>query len=205
MKNKIELYHYSLSKDVYKDRLKSNFYKNSWPLHLHLERVEKPTVQFFMKQIKKMDPELFWDCQSKLNDPDFETEYLNGPESEMFMLTDNGRSVGFALVKSMPESLKNKFFAACNNENRPKAIEVNYLGLFNGEAGKKRGKSYFEMLFAQYFKDYDRVYWSQHSTNAPTLKKYYIEKMGMELHEIEIIEDFRPFEARNEALKFAHS
>jgi len=68
--------------------------------------------------------------------------------------------------------------------------------LFPTHEGGGRGKAYFEMLFERYFKDYETVYWSQHETHSPTLKRFYQEKMGMTLLGIDNVPDFRPRELK---------
>ena len=196
MTGKIRLYHYALSRDVYEARLANGYYSNNWPdSKLGLSRIDNPNIAFFRAQIERMDPKLYWNRQAKLSDPDFEKDYLRGPESSLYLLLDDGREVGFALVKSVPQRLHEKFFAVSSRTENISAIEVSYLGLFKGEAGRNRGKTYFEMLFARHFTEYERVYWSQHSTNAPSLAAFYQERMGMELIDVEEIDDFRPEEA----------
>lgn len=189
----IHLNHFALSKPVYRQRLSEGFYKSAYS-GLSYEAVPQPDIHTFMTCIWRMNPDLDWDKQAKMYNPELLQEKLRAPETVLYLLKDGDKEVGFALQKASPTLIRQRFFDAANdNEGHvpERVIELDYLGLFKGQEGGGRGKAFFELLFADLFKTYDHVYWSQHSTNAPTLEAFYRDKMGMEFLGRDEIPDFR--------------
>ena len=178
--------HFALNKGAYLAGVQSGKYNNAWRGGLRLQHV-KPTVEALRLLQAQLSEKWHWDAQGRYHDGTLEDK-LNHPETSLFLLKDKGMPVGYALVTVPDAGLRARFWQSANHS----VVEVENLGLFPGQEGGGRGRAYFEMLFAKYFKDYDTVYWSQHETHSPTLKRFYQEKMGMELLATDSVRDFRP-------------
>ncbi len=189
--------HFALSAADYRERLNTGVYAAEWG-SLSIEQIPA-TVQNYIPLVSKLGAKWQWDRQERYTGASLKEKLSRG---ELFLLKDNGRAVGYAFASAPSDQTKDRFFAG------KKVIEIENLGMFPGEEGGGRGKKYFEMLFQRYFNDYDVVYWSQHETHAPTLKRFYIEKMGMEFLGADNVPDFRTppslsGEARRKAIAHA--
>ena len=181
--------HFALSVEQYRRRVKAGRYAVTWPKNLAL--VEIPaTIENYKPLVEKLGTKWHWDKQPRYNGHSLE-EKLSHPKAALFILQDNGLPVGYAFVGAPSDDLKKRFWGNAN----ARVIEIENLGLFPGQEGGGRGKKYFEMLFAKYFDNYDIVYWSQHETHSPTLKRFYRDKIGMKLLATDRVPDFRPQKA----------
>ncbi len=186
----VALNHFSLNIDTYRERLSSGFYKASWPGHLWLKPVPTPSFDDFVNDLlQRVNPDLYWPHHWKVRDPKkFQDESLDTPDTQLYMLMDGDQEVGFTMVRTPTEATRARFF-----NGREDVIEFDYMAMYHGNEGKGRGRVYFEMLFKAYFESgFNTVYWSQHGTNAPTLKNFYRDKMKMTLLATDEIPDFRP-------------
>lgn len=192
----IELYHFGINKESYQRGLGASFYDAAAPPEYAIRRLLNPTFEQFRDDfVARVNPDLFWPYQHKLHHPQsFIADHLSGPESGLYALTHNGADIGFALAMHTPDDLKTRFFpAATAQAPPPKVAQLDYLALFKGEEGQGRGRIFFEIFFRKFFSEgYDAVYWSQHSTNAPTLFRWYLDKLGMTHLATDTIPDFRP-------------
>ena len=178
--------HFALSRTDYIKGIVEGRYKNEWPEALSIERIPA-TVANLAPMQEKLSERWHWKDQDRYNDGSL-PDKLAHTETALFRLLYNDEPIGYTLVTAPPPSIKERFWGAANHS----VIEVENLGLFPGQEGGGRGKAYFEMLFERYFKNYDVVYWSQHETHSPTLRRFYQEKMGMELLATDMVRDFRP-------------
>jgi len=187
--------HFALNRTDYTKGLISGRYKNQWQSSLDIRPIALPTEDKLSELQGKMDEKWHWSAQERYNDGSL-TVKLTHPETALFELMDDSASsinpIGYTFVTAPDTSVKERFWGAANHP----VIEVENLGLFPTHEGGGRGKAYFEMLFERYFKDYETVYWSQHETHSPTLKRFYQEKMGMTLLGIDNVPDFRPRELK---------
>lgn len=181
--------HFALNRTDYTKGLISGRYKNKWRSNLHIRSIA-PTEDKLCELQQKMK-KWHWPAQDRYNNGSLPTK-LAHPETELFELMDdivsNNNSIGYSFVTAPASSVKERFWGATNHS----VIEIENLGLFPDNEGGGRGKAYFEMMFDRYFKDYETIYWSQHETHSPTLKKFYLEKMGMTLLATDYVSDFRP-------------
>jgi hypothetical protein len=193
--------HFCLSKGTYKQRLAGGFYRAAFPENFKIRDAGPVTLDLLLSKIARVDKTLHWDKQPKLRDKEaFIRNYLQTPETRLFALTDNDKEIGFAMIKSVSDKNRERFFSPqgkgllsdiCNRFFKPRVIEIDYLALYEGEEGHGRGRLYFEMFFSELFKTYDTIYWSQFTSNAPTLERFYREKMGMTLLAKDEVPDFR--------------
>lgn len=185
--NTIQLNHFALDRPTYEIRLASGFYAAAHP-GLSIEEDPDKSYDHFIDRIRRVNPALQWDKQWKIRDRAAVEAKLADPGVKLYRLMDGATEIGFAVVKPPAQSLKDRFFSAATGQ---KVIEIDYLALFAGHEGKGRGKAFFEMFFADLFKDYDAVYWSQKTSNAPTLADFYKTRMGMMLLASDDLPDFR--------------
>lgn len=178
--------HFVLRKGDYQRGLLSGLYQCAANPDLTLDPVTENKFEVFMGCISLVDPDLHWDKHHKIRDKKAVREKIESPETMLYLLMDAMESVGFTVVTDVNEAAMDRYFSPDDN-----AIEIDYLAMYEGEEGKGRGKGYFEALFAMLYMQYDAVYFSQHSTNAPTLERFYTDKMGMTLIDREDIPDFR--------------
>jgi hypothetical protein len=182
--------HFALNRTEYTKGLIAGRYKNQWRSNLRLRPVELTKDKLFELQ-GQMDQRWGWSRQDRYNDGSLPAKLIH-QETALFELIDedvsNTKPIGYTFVTAPDASVKERFWGAANHS----VIEIENLGLFPMHEGGGRGKAYFEMLFDRYFKDYETVYWSQHETHAPTLKRFYMEKMGMTLLDTDYVPDFRP-------------
>jgi hypothetical protein len=184
--------HFALNRTDYIKGLTAGRYKNQWRSSLDMYPIDATEARLSLLQ-SKMDEKWHWKSQDRYNDGSL-SEKLIHPETALFELMDDDVSetkpIGYTFVTAPDPSVKERFWGAANHP----VIEIENLGLFPTHEGGGRGKAYFEMLFARYFKDYETVYWSQHETHSPTLKRFYQKKMGMTLLATDHVTDFRPRE-----------
>jgi hypothetical protein len=193
--------HFCLTKSTYQERLSIGFYRASFPEGFKIEEVKPLTLDLLLSKIARVDKSLHWDKQPKLRDKEaFIRDYLQTPDSKLFALMDGDREIGFSMIKTVSSDNQARFFSSgdkgvlsrlFNRLFAPKVIEIDYLALYDGEEGQGRGRLYFEMFFAALFKKYNTIYWSQFTSNAPTLERFYREKMGMTLLAKDEVPDFR--------------
>jgi hypothetical protein len=186
--------HFALNRTDYMKGLIEGRYKNEWPEHLNLHPV-KATENNLSRLQGEISEKWHWNAQGRYNDGSL-PEKLKHPETALIELMDDTVSlvepIGYTFVTAPDVSVKERFWNASTHP----VIEIENLGLFPDHEGGGRGKAYFEMLFAQYFNKYETVYWSQHETHSPTLKSFYMEKMGMTLLDVDYVPDFRPRELK---------
>ncbi len=181
--------HWALTKARYQRGILSGIYNNSWPANLHIQSIA-PTYENLEPMMDKMSVLWHWKDQERHNEEALRKK-LAQSGTALYSLRDSLEEkpeVGYALVSAPPISLKQRFWPAANDIG---VLEVNNLGMFPGNEGGGRGKAYFEMIFDRHYKDNDIVYWSQHETHAPTLTRFYGEKMQMELLATDRVPDFR--------------
>lgn len=180
--------HFALNRTDYTKGLLSGRYKNKWRPELDARPIT-PTEDKLSEFQEKME-KWGWPDQDRYNDGSLPAKLLNH-ETTMFELMDDTVSetdpIGYSFITAPSASVKERFWGAAHYP----VIEIENLGLFPDNEGGGRGKAYFEMMFDQYFKRYETVYWSQHETHSPTLKKFYLEKIGMKLLATDYVPDFR--------------
>ena len=167
--------------------MKAGFYKVAFP-NLSVEIDPDKSYDHFMNLIRSVNPDLQWDKQWKIRDRKAVEDKLADPSVRIYKLLDGDKPVGFSVIKPAPSTFRSRFSAAA--ANKP-AMEIDYLALFHGEEGKGRGAAFFQIFFDKIFKDNEIVYWTQYSSNAPTLKDFYVKKMGMTLLDTDVVPDFR--------------
>lgn len=175
--------HFALAASAYHDGIQTEKYDVSWPENMRLERIPA-TIGNYQPLIEALGKKWDWDKQPRYQGQSLRSK-LADPQAALYLLKDGKDSIGYAFVASPSGTLQNRFFQNAS------VIEFENLGMFPGYEGGGRGKKYFEMLFAEYFRTHDHVYWSQHETHSPTLKRYYQEKLGMELLDQDLVPDFR--------------
>lgn len=178
--------HFALNKGDYQQGIKDGKYNSTWRVGLSIAPIT-PSLAALKELQSRLSEKWQWKDQDRYKDILALDEKLRHEETAIFLLKDNGKPVGYAYVTAPDASLKERFWGAANAN----VIEIENLGMFPGCEGGGRGKAYFEMLFARYFKNYDTVYWSQHETHSPTLKRFYQVKMGMTLLATDKVPDFR--------------
>lgn len=178
--------HFALNRTDYIKGLTSGRYRNRWHNRLAIRQVDA-TESNLNKLQDILSEKWHWNEQDRYNDGSIE-EKLKHPETALYELLDCGESVGYAFVTAPSDKVKTRFWKAATYP----VIEIENLGLFPGNEGGGRGKAFFEMMFDQYFKNYETVYWSQHDIHSPTLKEFYMNKLGMDLLDVDHIRDFRP-------------
>jgi hypothetical protein len=176
--------HFSLGVEGYRAGVASGRYAVSWPEALTIEQIPA-TLENYRPLVELLGSKWHWDKQPRYNGASIEQKLENGA---LFLLKDAGKPVGYAFVSIPSDDLKSRFWGSV----KANVIEIENLGMFPGQEGGGRGKRYFEMLFAKYFKEHDVVYWSQHETHSETLRRFYQEKMGMTLLAQDNVPDFRP-------------
>ena len=112
---------------------------------------------------------------------------LKDPHTRLYDLYDGDRAVGYALIVAPERRLKQRFWGAAQNQS---VIEIENLALYPGEESGGRGWSFFQLVMTELYKRYDDVYWSQSSSNYPTLFDYY-KRQGMEHLASDEVADFR--------------
>lgn len=182
--------HFALHRTNYLKGLAAGRYNTRWPDALSMRRIEATSESLHAQQLK-VDPRWGWVRQGRYHDPALPAR-LAHPETALYELVDGHDAVGFTLVTAPAPALRERFFGAADYP----VIEIENLGMYQGCEGGGRGKSYFEMHFARYFPRYEAVYWSQHETHSPTLRRFYQEKMGMALLATDRVPDFRAPAAR---------
>jgi hypothetical protein len=172
--------HWQLTKPRYERGILSGLYNKAWPNHLYVEPIENPTYEDLEPLMDKMSEKWGWKDQERYTEEALRDK-LAQTGTTIYLLCDdtepNDPVIGYALVSIVQKPLKDRFWSAANDV---KVLEIDNLGLFPKKEGGGRGKAYFEMIFARHFADNDIVYWSQHETHAPTLTRFYREKMQME-------------------------
>ena len=183
--------HWQLTKPRYQRGLLSGIYNNDWPKNLDLTPIENPTYEDLEPLMDKMSEKWSWKDQGRYTEELLRVK-LAKKGSIIYLLLDKAEKdnpvIGYALVSVVEKPLKDRFWSAANDT---RILEVDNLGLFPNKEGGGRGKAYFEMIFSRHFKDNDIVYWSQHETHAPTLTRFYGEKMQMEHLAKDYVPDFR--------------
>lgn len=145
-----------------------------------------PTVEGVIDRVSRIP----WGWINKeIYDRDVLSRRLAEPGVRLFDLCAKGEKqpIGYALIVPPERKLKHRFWGAANDQS---VIEIENLALFPGHEGQGRGWSFFQLVMAQLYRDYDIVYWSQSSTNFPTLKAYY-ERQGMSFRGSDEVPDFR--------------
>lgn len=175
--------HFALAAENYQKGLESGRYNTSWPNNLAMIQIPA-TLANYSPLVKRLGEKWGWDKQDRYNGAAL-AQKLENPSAALYLLKDAGEVVGYSFASAPADTIKARFFGAA------RVVEIENLGLFPGNEGGGRGKAYFEMLFTRYFKDHDVVYWSQHETHAPTLSRFYKEKMGMTLLARDAVPDFR--------------
>ncbi|MCD8570389.1 MAG: GNAT family N-acetyltransferase [Alphaproteobacteria bacterium] len=186
MASKIKRYHWALEKLDYQAGLAHGKFQTSWPRNLSLKPLlpGSTSAAFFLSLLTRIP----WGWENKdINKEPALSERLAKPGTQLVLLHDNDKTIGFALLADPDISLMQRFGYAARGQ---KVKEIEDLALFPEEAGQGRGKAFFEMFFARLFQDYDVVYWSQASSNHPHLYNYYT-RMGMTLLAKDEESDFR--------------
>lgn len=183
----IQINHFCLDRSTYQSRLQAGFYTASFP-HLSVQDDPDRSYEHFMSLIHRVNPALQWHRQWKIRDREAVEAKLANPDLQIYSLTDDFRRVGFSVIKPETPSLRERFFAAAKGQS---VVEIDYLAMFHGEEGQGRGRAFFQIFFDRLFKQHEIVYWSQHSTNAPTLADFYKNRVGMTLLGTDEVPDFR--------------
>lgn len=182
--------HWQLTKPRYERGLLSGVYNNHWPNQLYIEPIA-PTYENLEPLMDKMSEKWGWKDQERYSE-DALREKLSRAGSAIYLLCDRTEKenpvIGYALVSAVQQPLKDRFWSSANDT---RVLEIDNLGLFPNKEGGGRGKAYFEMIFDKHFKENDIIFWSQHETHAPTLTRFYKEKMQMEYLARDYVPDFR--------------
>lgn len=183
----VQLNYYALTQSDYISRVQSGFYEHDPDIQLF--ETEK-TYDHLMGLIGRVNPALYWDQQSKLKDRAAVEARLADKQTRLFVIMDGDQAIGFSMSKAPAQRLTEKFAQAAHHSAR--FGEIDYLAMFHGHEGGGRGKAAFLKMFEWMFDQYDVVGWSQYSTNAPSLKRWYIDVLGMQWLGADEVEDFRP-------------
>lgn len=186
--------HWQLPKTRYEHGVLTGIYNRSWHEALSIETVD-PIFENLDPLMSRMSEMWGWKDQSRYNETALR-EKLAQAGTNLYHLRDAREAkpvIGYALVSVVQQPLKDRFWSAANDLN---ILEIDNLGLFPGNEGGGRGKAFFEMIFAKHFVENDILYWSQHETHAPTLTRFYREKMKMEHLATDHVPDFRKPAAR---------
>lgn len=183
--------HWQLTRPQYERGLLSGLYNNTWPDNLDIEAIENPTFEDLEPLMDKVSEKWGWKDQERYSE-ELLKEKLSRKGTLIYLLIDKHDKedpvIGYALVSVVQKPLKDRFWSAANDT---RVLEIDNLGLFPNKEGGGRGKAYFEMIFAKHFANNDIVYWSQHETHAPTLTRFYREKMNMEHLAKDFVPDWR--------------
>lgn len=167
--------HFSIDKETYLKRLEKGVYKSSWDQLWH--RDIPNDFDTFHKYLVRVGHEWGWDSMKDRFSAAAMNPKLSHPETKLRELMEQDRVVGYTLILSPAQKLKDRFWNAADHSG---VIEIENLGLFPEECGGGKGWSFFEMQFKDLFQRYGTVYWSMSSTNHPHLQAYY-ERKGMNL------------------------
>ena len=181
--------HWALTKARYRRGVLSEIYNNTWPANLHIRSIA-PTYENLEPMMAKMSELWHWKDQGRYTE-DALRRKLAQPGTVLYSLRDSlegDPKIGYSMISKPPTSLVDRFWPAANDV---RVLEIDNLGMFPGNEGGGRGKAFFEMIFDRHYTDNDIVYWSQHETHAPTLTRFYGEKMQMELLATDLVPDFR--------------
>ena len=190
MDNTIERYHWFLEKTQYLSHIANGHFKNTWSDSLSYEKVPRQdmTYEALVTMMRRVG--FGWENKSN-NKVTLLSERLKHDRTELFRLKHEHEEIGFSLHATPSFQLPQQFY---NCAHGLKVREIEALGLYRGQAGAGRGRSFFEMFFQKIFCDYDAVYWTQSSSNHPGLYKFY-ERMGMQHIATTIEPAFRDIEA----------
>lgn len=187
-------HHWQLTKPRYEQGVLTGIYNQSWHAALSIEAIN-PTFENLDPLMTRVSEKWNWKDQDRYNEAALR-EKLAHTGTSLYRLRDAREEnpvIGYALVSIVRQPLKGRFWSAANDV---KILEIDNLGLFPGNEGGGRGKAFFEMIFAKHFAENDIVYWSQHETHAPTLTRFYRDRMKMEHLATEHVPDFRKLTAR---------
>jgi len=196
--------YFALWLDLYKARLRTGEYSRKASAEARgLSRVEVQANKeaVFWGCLEHMDKRLGWLRHKKVEDRDAVRRKLESPDTHLYLFFDrHGQKpgpIGFGVVKVPDPDMIGLIHRRLGRRfdkpaSQTSCVEIDYLGLFEGRAGKGRGKAFFEMFFEDLLlgQGYDVVCWTQNSSNAETLEDYYLISLGMYLfgrkHDAEI-------------------
>lgn len=187
-------HHWQLPNARYERGVLTGLYNRSWPDALSIEPID-PSFENLDPLMSRMSEKWSWKDQDRYNETALRDK-LAQAGTVLYHLRDKREVkpvVGYALVSVVQQPLRGRFWSAANDV---RVLEIDNLGLFPGNEGGGRGKAFFEMIFARHFAENDVVYWSQHETHAPTLTRFYRDKMKMEHLATDHVPDFRKPAAR---------
>jgi hypothetical protein len=167
--------HYlSIKRPTWVGGVLSGHFKSAWQ-GLDLQEIENPSYEDFEPLIDQIETGVKWRDLVGYSKEAMEPVFAD-PQTRLFLLKRGADTVGYSLVIKAKPAFTTRFNASAKDE---KIIEIENLALFEAYRGDGLGKSYFEMMFKELFKTHNVVCWGTSDFNAPTLLKFYTDRLRM--------------------------
>lgn len=167
--------HYlSIKRPTWVKGVLSGHFKEAWE-RLDLQEVSNASYADFKPLLDKIETGVKWKDLEGYSEQAMEPIFAD-PKTRLFLLKKGTEIAGYSLVTRASPAFTTRFNAATKDES---IIQIENLALFEGFRGDGLGKSYFEMMFKKLFKENDVVCWGTSDFNAPSLLKFYTDRLRM--------------------------